>query len=58
MMDLLILSLTVVFAASIPAVYVILGILALVAVIGIVYFYTKLWQNRKKPGDEKITRRE
>ncbi len=45
-------------AASVPAVYVILGILALVAVIGIVYFYTKLWQNRKKPGDEKATRRE
>ena len=47
----------VLLAASAPAVYVILGILALVVVIGIVYFYTKLWRNRRRPGGEKTTRR-
>ena len=33
----------------IPSVYIVLGIVTLAIVIGAVYFYVKLWQNRKKP---------
>ena len=35
-------------AAPIPSVYIILGVIVLLIIAAVIYFYTKLWQNRKE----------
>ena len=53
-MHLLALLLTLILAAPIPSVYIILGIITLLIIGGAIYFYVRLWKNRKKTNDKEI----